>query len=426
MFFKKIIKEQDKSFFKDSFWALLGSVLGKGLSLLAGVAVARFLGKDMYGEYGMIKNTMFQIATFSTFGLGYTGTRFIAKSIQNRDGQIHDIIKIIYKITFSISCFLSITIILFSKQIALFLNNPGASTSIKFTAIIIIINAVNTAQIGILSGFKSFKVIAQNNTWSGIVTFILSIICTMMGGLNGALIALLFSLTFNALLNNKSIKKILKNHTREEHYPLMRGNIASTIIRFSFPVALQESLYSIVAWSISLLIIKFSNYGELGLYSAATQWANIILFIPGVLKNVILSYFSSSNNNINLRNKVLKINVFSTLIPFCFIFILSSYISSFYGTTFQNLPPVLIVACFTSIFSSISSVIIYEFISQGFVWNVFYLRIFRDFASLSLSALILKFNYFELTASMTIVIVYLLVGILFSVILLRYSKKKLG
>ena len=45
--------------FKDSTWALLGSVLGKGLSLVAGIAVARFLGKEIYGEYGMIKNTLF-------------------------------------------------------------------------------------------------------------------------------------------------------------------------------------------------------------------------------------------------------------------------------------------------------------------------------------------------------------------------------
>lgn len=372
---------------------------------------------------------MFQIATFSTFGLGYTGTRFIAKSIQEKDGLIYDIIKLIYKITFLISGILSILFILFSKQIALFLNNPGSSISIKFTAIIIIINAVNTAQIGILSGFKSFKDIAQNNTWSGIVTFVLSIICTLRGGLNGALIALILSLAFNALLNNKSIKSQFKIITSEDsryQKSLKGNNITSEIIQFSLPVALQESLYSVVAWSISLLIIKFSNYGELGLYSAATQWANIILFIPGVLKNVILSYFSSSSNNKNLRKKVLTINVLSTFIPFCFIFILSSYISSFYGATFQNLPSVLIIACLTSIFSSISSVLIYEFISQGFVWTVFYLRIGRDLTCIFWSAFILKYNFCNLSASMIVVIVYLIVGILFSIILIRYSIKKLG
>ena len=44
--------------FKDSFWALAGSALGKGLSLLAGIAVARFLGKEVYGEYGTIRTCL--------------------------------------------------------------------------------------------------------------------------------------------------------------------------------------------------------------------------------------------------------------------------------------------------------------------------------------------------------------------------------
>ncbi|HIX44931.1 MAG TPA: oligosaccharide flippase family protein, partial [Candidatus Barnesiella excrementipullorum] len=44
---------KQSSIFKDSFWALLGNVLGKGLALIAGIVVARFLGNETYGEYGM-------------------------------------------------------------------------------------------------------------------------------------------------------------------------------------------------------------------------------------------------------------------------------------------------------------------------------------------------------------------------------------
>ena len=62
------IQLKRSSLFKDSFWALLGSVIGKGLSLIAGIAVARFLGKELYGEYGTIKTTLTYIAIVSTFG----------------------------------------------------------------------------------------------------------------------------------------------------------------------------------------------------------------------------------------------------------------------------------------------------------------------------------------------------------------------
>ena len=65
---------------KDSFWALFGNFIGKGLSLIAGIAVARFLGSEVYGEYGIIKSTLIMIAIFSSFGLGITATKFIAET----------------------------------------------------------------------------------------------------------------------------------------------------------------------------------------------------------------------------------------------------------------------------------------------------------------------------------------------------------
>ena len=82
---------------KDAFWAMIGSVLGKGLSLLAGILVARFLGKELFGQYGIIKNTLVNVAVFSTLGLGYTGTRYISKCYHERQEDVFDIIKIIYR-----------------------------------------------------------------------------------------------------------------------------------------------------------------------------------------------------------------------------------------------------------------------------------------------------------------------------------------
>lgn len=74
--FTHLLKSQ---FLNDSFWALLGSVLAKGMTLVGAIVVARFLGKEIFGEYGTIRSTLMNIAIFSTFGLGYTATKFIAE-----------------------------------------------------------------------------------------------------------------------------------------------------------------------------------------------------------------------------------------------------------------------------------------------------------------------------------------------------------
>ena len=58
---------RNSQLFKDSFWAVFGNGLGNFLLLMAGILIARLLGKDVYGEYGMVKTTMFHMAAFSTF-----------------------------------------------------------------------------------------------------------------------------------------------------------------------------------------------------------------------------------------------------------------------------------------------------------------------------------------------------------------------
>ena len=374
-------KIKNSSLFKDSFWALLGSVLGKGLSLLSGILVARFLGKETYGEYGLIKNTLLYIAVFSTLGLGYSGTRYIAKCYQENRGEVKALIRTIYKITFVASFFMAAMLFLFANQVAIFIKAPDVTDSLKLTSFVIIANAINTSQIGILSGLKKFKEIAKNNTFSGIVTFVTSALFTYYWNFNGALFSLLISMTFNAIINYLSIQR-----------ELLKIEVVSTkliygsreLISFSIPIALQESMYSIVTWGGSYLIIIYGGYGELGILSAAAQWSSMVLFIPGVLKNVMLSYFSSTASTHSLQKKMIAINFVATATPCLVIIILSQFIAGFYGDTFTNLNVVLSIGCITSIFSSISSVIIYEFISLGRNWTVFFARFIRDIFSLGI------------------------------------------
>lgn len=418
---KQIISRlRDSKLFKDSTWALIGSILGKGLSLMAGIVVARFLGKEIYGEYGMIKNTLFQIAVFSTLGLGYTGTRFISKYLNSEKEHVGMYIRIIYNITFMMSGLLALLTFIFSKQIAIFLEVPENALAFKFTALIIIANAVNTAQVGILSGYKDFKVIAKNNTLGGIMTFVSSVGLTYIWGLYGALIALLVSMIFNAVINSLSIGK------KTKELPSFQSNKAikyKEFISFSIPIALQESLYSVVAWSISVMMIKFSTYGELGLLQAANQWGNIVLFIPGVLKNVILSHFSSTSDVLLLRKRMILTNFFATFIPMVGVFMFSRFISSFYGPSFNGLPVVMVFACMAAVPSSIAGVVLYELISAGRTWLSFLFRILRDVANLVLIFIILKFHFLGSHASQNIVVVQFVINTFFAIILVLLIKK---
>jgi O-antigen/teichoic acid export membrane protein len=383
-------KLRQSSLFKDSFWSLIGSVLGQGLSLVAGIFVARFLGKDIYGEYGMIKTTLLDIAIFSTFGLGYTATKFIAES-KNKDKQnIRQIAFGSINITLVTSITFALLLFVFAKQVAIYLNAEHLSLSLRIFAVNIVFNALTTVQVGILAGFNEFKAIAKNKTIVGIITFVLSVVLTWFYDIEGALTALLVATTANCILNNIVVRKQLKFYpqTVEKEKTLIKK-----LLTFSLPITLQEGVYSVTSWLSIFLLVKLSNYGEVGLYSAAMQWAGIILFIPGVLRNVTLSHLSGSNNNIKQHDKVFKrmilVNFLSTLVPCLVIFVLSGFISSFYGTSFEALPLILSISVFTTIFSAIQNVYIQEYMANNKAWLHFCLSAFFNILTLCLAYILL-------------------------------------
>ena len=100
-----IIKDKvlNNSLYKNSFWAVFGNGIGNFLLLLSGIFIARELGKDLYGEYGFVKTTMFTMATFATLAIGNTSTKFIAEYIQKDISCVRNIILTSLKIVLSFS-----------------------------------------------------------------------------------------------------------------------------------------------------------------------------------------------------------------------------------------------------------------------------------------------------------------------------------
>jgi len=376
---KHIHKLKQSSLFKDSFWSVLGNVAGHGLALIAGIIIARFLGKEIFGEYGMIKATLLNIAVFSTFGLGFTATKFIAEAKNKAQGHILQIVKGSMSITLVTSISFALLLFIFSKQIAVYLNAEHLSFALRIFAVNIVFNAISTVQIGILAGFKAFKQIAINNGIAGIATFTLSVALTYYWGLEGALTALLLATMLRCVLNGLVVQKKVQVCLQTEEKTSV---VTKQLLSFSLPIALHEGVQSFTGWLLVLLLLKLTNFGEVALYSISQQWAMVVLFVPGVLRNVTLSHLSNTNDNSTQNKKVFKtmiaINFLATFVPFLIVFSLSSYIASFYGNDFADLPKVLNIAVFTSVINALSSVYRQDYIAKNMNWTMFGIKLFRD------------------------------------------------
>ena len=383
---KKASQLRSIPIFQDSFWAIAGSIIGRGASLLAGIIVARFLGKELFGEYGTIKNTLTYAAIVSTFGFGYTATKYIADYLQSDVSKIKSLVKTLLLFTFAIGACLSVIVTIYSNSITAFLEAEDLEWSIKNFSALILFNAITASQTGILSGFKKFRSLAQINAVSGIFTLISSSVLTFFYGINGAIGALLLSFIVQAIYSQIVIHIILREYSGNVKLSFLEFK---SILSFSLPIALQESLYTVVHWVSILLLIKYANYGEVGLSSAAATWKSIVIFIPSVLKNVMFSYLSSSKEHGALVISLIKYNLFASLAPAIVFALGAPLIVQLYGGNFSGLTPVLIVALLSAIIICVSEVFCYEFISIGKPWTVFFARMMRDSLSLLLAYIVL-------------------------------------
>lgn len=364
--------------FKDSFWAVFGNGLGNFLLLVAGIIIARLLGKDLYGEYGMVKTTMFHIASFSTLGLGFTSTKYIADAISNSPNKLREIIKTSIGTTLGFSTFLCILLFVFAGTLADYINEPQAASAFRALGIIVVLRAINTISAGVLAGYKSFKAIGINSVISGCVLLIFSSILTYKFGLVGSFIALSLSQLVNALLNFITVVKFFKLAEIND----IGKSVSKEMLLFTVPVAIQEFSYMLATWGGTMILTKYASLGEVGLWTAASQWYTIILFVPNLLLNVILSYLSGVSKDRNSHSRMLKkmllINFVCSFIPFIIVYALAGFISSFYGATFVGLKEVIRVVTISTVLSCLSNVFHSSLLSEGRNWLLLTFRVSRD------------------------------------------------
>lgn len=152
--FNKILHSK---LFQDSFWSVFGNGLGSAFLLAAGVLIARILGSEMYGEYGVVKSTMFSIAAFSSFGLGVSSTKYVAQYVAENKQYLRSLISSCYAITACSSGLFASVLLIFAAPLSEWLGTPGIVVPFRFLGIIVVCRSINITQLGILSGLKKFK-----------------------------------------------------------------------------------------------------------------------------------------------------------------------------------------------------------------------------------------------------------------------------
>jgi O-antigen/teichoic acid export membrane protein len=362
-------------FASGAFWATLGAVLSQSFGLISSIIAARVLGREQFGQYGVVLATVGMFSVFAGFGLGATATKYVAELKYADPDRAGRIIALSSVIAVATGVLASAALLVFAPYLsARTLASPQLAGMIRLATGMILLGALNSAQMGALAGFEVFQKIARLNLYAGMISFA-AVTCGILTlGLAGALAGQVLALGLSCLLNRIA----LRGEARRFGVPLRYagcGREKSVLIRFSLPAVLSGIMVSPVNWACSALLVNQPNgYAEMGIYNAAASWQRAILFLPGCLGAIALPMLAElhGSKQRDKYKKALWLNVLlnggAALLVFPVISLFSKAIMRSYGPAFEPGYTVLILLGLSAVFFSVGSVIGNAIASAGNMW----------------------------------------------------------
>lgn len=388
------------NFMKGSFWAVYGNVVVKGASLLASILIARLLGSSNFGELAVIKTTLSVFSLFATFGLGVSITKFVAEGRKNNVNDLGNIIAAANTITISTGLFLGLLIVMFAPLISIsILHSESLITPLRISGVYLFFNALNVYQVGVIAGLEAFRELARINFIIGIITLPILLTTTYLFGLNGTLAGLTINLIVNWFLNKLLIRKRISELNVILSYTSRREDIRR-LLKFSYPLALKEIIYSLSGWACIYLLLVKTDYGEVGIFNSANQLSQLILFLPASILSVFLALLSNQLGDRQNFNKLVRKNILfnvatTTTIGVVMVF-LTKVIYQFYGETYSGGENVLYILIAATIPMSVIGVFEQVCISNSRPGLVTYFQLLIQFL-----ILITLFGLFSFDSSAT-------------------------
>lgn len=356
------------------FWTIVSAVAAKLVAVVASYYIARSVGREVYGEFGILQNTINTLGVFAGFGIGVAATKYIAQYRHADREKASRILSINVLVSLVASGLLAIVVFLFASQIASIIANPGLVGYLRIGSLTLFFASLNGAMSGVFAGLEKFKIISALAFITSLISSFMQCVLVNKFGLGGVICGILSAQCLVFLLSAILLKEELKISKLYITFYGLKAEL-KTLLAFNIPSILGSIMVSPINWvCAAILVNQKGGYLEMGLFTAANQWRLALLFIPMSLGKVLLSILSNLNAEGNGAgsNRVLMYNIYVTaclsVLTFIFAILFGDYIMGAYGSGFEGSANVLMVLVAVAGLTAINSVIGTALQSKGLVW----------------------------------------------------------
>lgn len=364
-----------------AFWSLTGTVVSRALGLVSSVVVARLLGREGFGELGMVVATTAMFQAFAGLGLGMTATTHVAAHRDRDRARAGRIMGLTMAVALVAGVLCSGALVAGAPWLAEHqLAAPHLAGPLRLSAGMLLLGAVNGAQMGSLAGLEAFKGLAWTGLVGGILNFVFVIPGVVLGGVDGVILGMTASLVSGAAVNHVVLRREARARgiqidmrALREEWPVLWG--------FSIPAFLSGLMVTPVNWACSAMLTREpGGYGELGAFNAANQWFNALLFLPGVLGQVVLPALSErigSGEKAGARRLLVLSLQANGAIATALVAVLglaSPYVMALYGQDFEDAWPTLVVVVLTAGLVAVQNPVGQLIAAAGRMWVGFFMN----------------------------------------------------
>lgn len=274
-------------------WNGLAEALARGLPVLGLILAARILGRAAFGEFGIAYSTAMMLQVFAVAGLGTTATTFVARWRMTDPERAGRVIVLCYGFSFLSGGLFLLGLAVGAERIAgTLLAAPELASELYIAGFLMFAVTLTAVQTGMLIGFQAYRDMAAANLVGGAASALLVAFGAHLAGVTGALWGLTCAQAIQALASAAVLQRAMRRDGVSPRFRLSPGELA-LLWRFSLPALLTVALWTVPTWTASVLLVRQPNgMGEMGLLAAANQWFSALMFVPGVLTQVLLPIYS--------------------------------------------------------------------------------------------------------------------------------------
>jgi len=356
-------------------WTMAATGAERGVALVQTFIIARLLGIETYGRYGLLFVTVGLVSSVAGLQLGLTATVHISRSRISEPSRAAAVVRLceIVSATMALMAFGVIWFFpsLFAAALA---GDHGYSNVLLLAGIMAVASVVAGVQDSVLQGFEQFNTLAIIKVTTAAVGLALVLIL----GREGDLASVLLALTSGSIIRLAAV--LAMKELRMRRAGAYAGLSAIWAVRevlwsFSLPSVLATLIGGLANWYGLVLVTKLpSGMADVAILTSGQQWRGMVLFATGVLSSVAIPMMARMSQSGDREGvvKIHRLNIAANMIfgvaVVAAVGIASGPILAAYGKGFDGGRLVFWLMVASAVPMSYLNVLLQYLVSHGRMW----------------------------------------------------------